>query len=177
MLDLVLTIVHHLLVFGLAVMLAMELAWLRADPVPIARLSRIDAGYGGVAALIVVIGVARVIWGAKGWVAYQDNPFFWAKIATFVVIGLLSIAPTLQFVRWSRALRADARPPSSAGPNSRTASVISSDNMASSSIGCGREGGERGFVVRFPQNKGTQRERDRGEREVCGEEGGQTGAN
>jgi putative membrane protein len=113
MLDLVLTIVHHLLVFGLAVMLAMELAWLRADPVPIARLSRIDAGYGGVAALIVVIGVARVIWGAKGWVAYQDNPFFWAKIATFVVIGLLSIAPTIQFVRWSRALRADPgfRPP------------------------------------------------------------------
>jgi len=113
MLDLVLTIVHHLLVFGLAVMLAMELAWLRADPVPIARLSRIDAGYGGVAALIVVIGVARVIWGAKGWVAYQDNPFFWAKIATFVVIGLLSIAPTLRFIRWSRALRADPgfRPP------------------------------------------------------------------
>lgn len=113
MLDLVLAIVHHLLVFGLAIMLAMELAYLRADPVPVVRLSRLDAGYGAVAVLIVVIGVCRVIWGARGWVAWQDNPFFWAKIATFVVIGLLSIAPTLQFIKWSRALRADPdfRPP------------------------------------------------------------------
>jgi uncharacterized membrane protein len=31
-LDLGLAIVHHVLVFGLAVMLAMELAYLRADP-------------------------------------------------------------------------------------------------------------------------------------------------
>jgi len=106
-LDLVLAIVHHLLVFGLAIMLAMELAYLRADPVPVARLSKLDGGYGGVAALIVVVGVARVLWGAKGWVAYQDNLFFWAKIATFVVIGLLSIAPTIQFIKWSRALKAD----------------------------------------------------------------------
>jgi len=112
-LDLILAVIHHLLVFGLAIMLAMELAYLRVDPVPIARLSKLDGGYGGVAALIVAVGVARVIWGAKGWVAYQDNPFFWAKIATFVVIGLLSITPTIQFIKWSRALKADPafRPP------------------------------------------------------------------
>lgn len=113
MLDLVLAIVHHLLVFGLAIMLAMELAYLRSDPVPIARLTKLDAGYGGVAALVVVIGVCRVLWGARGWVAYEANPFFWAKIATFAVIGLLSILPTLQYIRWSGALKADAgfRPP------------------------------------------------------------------
>lgn len=108
MLDLILAIVHHLLVFGLAIMLAMELAWLRSDPVPVARLTKLDAGYGGVAALVVAVGVARVVWGAKGWVAYQDNPFFWAKVAIFAVIGLLSILPTLRFITWSRALKADA---------------------------------------------------------------------
>jgi putative membrane protein len=107
MLDLGLAITHHVLVFGLAVMLAMELAYLRTDPVPVTRLSKLDAGYGGIAAAVGIVGVARVIWGAKGWIAYQDNPWFWAKVATFAVIGLLSILPTIRFIRWSRALKAD----------------------------------------------------------------------
>lgn len=107
MLDLGLAIAHHLLVFGLVIMLAMELAWLRADPIPLKRLSAIDGGYGLTAALVVAIGVCRVIWGAKGWIYYQGNPWFWAKMATFVVIGLLSIPPTIQFIKWSRASKAD----------------------------------------------------------------------
>jgi len=107
MLDLGLAITHHVLVFGLAVMLAMELAYLKADPVPVTRLSKLDAGYGGIAAAVGIVGVVRVIWGAKGWIAYQDNPWFWAKVATFAVIGLLSILPTIRFIRWSRALKAD----------------------------------------------------------------------
>ncbi|AQR61433.1 hypothetical protein BZG35_07020 [Brevundimonas sp. LM2] len=113
MLDLTLAIVHHLLVFGLAIMLAMELAYLRAEPVPVPRLSRLDAGYGALAVLVVVVGVARVLWGAKGWVAYEVNPYFWAKIATFTAIGLISALPTIQFLKWSRALKADPgfRPP------------------------------------------------------------------
>ncbi|WP_396592940.1 DUF2214 family protein [Brevundimonas sp. R86498] len=116
MLDLVLAIAHHLLVFGLAIMLAMELAYLRADPVPLKRLSGLDAGYGAVAVLVLVVGVARIVWGAKGWAAYADNPFFWAKIATFTVIGLLSILPTVRFVQWGRAAKADPafHPPAAA---------------------------------------------------------------
>lgn len=111
--DLGLAVVHHVLVFGLAIMLAMELAYLRADPVPVTRLAKLDAGYGGVAVLVLIVGVVRVIWGAKGWVAYEGNPWFWAKIATFTVIGLISIMPTMRFIRWNRALKADAgfRPP------------------------------------------------------------------
>lgn len=113
MLDLVLAVTHHVLVFGLAVMLAMELAYLRSDPVPVRRLAGLDAGYGGVAVAAMLVGVARVVWGAKGWIAYQDNPWFWAKIATLTAIGLISILPTMRFIRWSRALKADAafRPP------------------------------------------------------------------
>jgi putative membrane protein len=48
-----------------------------------------------------------VIWGEKGWEFYQTNPFFWAKIATFSAIGLISIAPTIAFIRWARAAKAD----------------------------------------------------------------------
>ena len=119
--DMALAILHHLLVFGLAIMLAMELAYLRVDPVPVTRLSRLDAGYGAVAVLILIVGVARVVWGAKGWVAYSSNPFFWGKIATFTAIGLISIVPTLQFMRWSKALKADAGFRPDPGEAARTA--------------------------------------------------------
>lgn len=107
-----LAILHHLLVFGLAIMLAMELAYLRSDLVPVKRLAALDGGYGAVAVLVLLVGIARVVWGDKGWVFYQANPFFWAKLATFSAIGLLSIAPTIAFIRWSRAMKtnADFRP-------------------------------------------------------------------
>lgn len=102
-----LAIVHHLLVFGLAIMLAMELAYLRGERVPVKRLAGLDGGYGATAVLVLLVGLARVVWGDKGWVFYQDNPFFWAKLATFVLIGVLSIAPTLAFLKWRRAAKAD----------------------------------------------------------------------
>ena len=106
-LDTGLAIAHHILVFGLATMLAMELAYLRGVTPPLARLAGLDAGYGVTSLLIVAIGVCRVLWGAKGWTAYEANPFFWAKVGTFAVMGLCSIAPTLAFLRWRKASRAD----------------------------------------------------------------------
>jgi putative membrane protein len=36
------------------------------------------------------------------------NPIFWAKIGVFVIVGLLSIPPTMQIIRWRRAASADA---------------------------------------------------------------------
>lgn len=107
MVDLGLAIAHHLLVFGLAIMLAMELAYLRGESPPVARLAGLDGGYGLTSLLIIAVGVCRVLWGAKGWAAYEANPFFWAKVGTFAVMGLCSIAPTVAFLRWRRTLRGD----------------------------------------------------------------------
>src|SRR5512147_232772 len=70
-------------------------------------LSRVDLFYGISAGLVILAGVSRVMWGAKGWAYYQAQPFFWAKMATFALIGLISIPPTLTFMRWNRAARAD----------------------------------------------------------------------
>lgn len=124
MLDLVLAMAHHVLVFGLATMMAMELAGVRAERVPIRRLAALDAGAGVSAGLIVLVGIARVIWGAKGWAAYADNPFFWAKIATFVATGLVSIGPTVLFLRWAKALRADAGYQPPAGEVAKAAACL-----------------------------------------------------
>lgn len=103
-----LAIVHHLLVFGLAIMLAVELAYLRGERVPVKALAGLDAGYGAMAVLLLLAGAARVLWGDKGWVFYQDNPYFWAKVGTFLLIGLLSVPPTMLFLKWRKAFRANA---------------------------------------------------------------------
>ena len=58
--------------------------------------------------MIVVIGFIRATVAAKGWAYYVVNLFFWAKIATFVVVGLLSIVPTVAIIRWRTALKSDA---------------------------------------------------------------------
>lgn len=113
MTDLSLAIAHHVLVFGLVTLLAVEGVLLGQPAIDVKRLGRIDAAYGLTAVLVIAVGVSRVIWGGKGWAFYEANPFFWGKMAAFAAIGLLSLAPTRTFLRWGRLAKADAafRPP------------------------------------------------------------------
>lgn len=108
MTDLALAIGHHILVFGLVALMMATRVLLGQAPVNVEKLARIDAMTGLVSGLVLVVGLLRVFLGGKGWAFYQENPFFWAKVATFVLIGLLSIGPTMAFLRWNRARRADA---------------------------------------------------------------------
>jgi putative membrane protein len=103
-----LAILHHVLVFGLAVMLGGEANLIRQGmtPADALRIGRLDAGYGATAGLIVIVGIARVIYGAKGYLYYIENVWFWAKMASFAAIGLLSIPPTLRFFAWRKAAAA-----------------------------------------------------------------------
>jgi len=107
MTDLILTIAHHLLVFGLVGMLFVTRTLLKADTLDVTRLARVDAGAGLTAMLVLAVGVARAVWGGKGWMFYESNPFFWGKVACFFIIALLSLPPTLAFLRWNRQRRAD----------------------------------------------------------------------
>ena len=110
MTDLILAILHHILVFGLVALLMGEAILVRPgmSDRDIGRAGRLDAAYGMSAGLIIVVGVLRVIFGAKGYLYYVENPWFWAKMASFVAVGLLSIPPTLRFTRWRRLMAADA---------------------------------------------------------------------
>ena len=109
MIDLGLAIAHHILVFGLVIMLAGESALARQglSPLDVKRLAGLDIGYGATALLIVVVGIHRVIFGAKGYAFYVENVWFWAKMGTFALIGLLSIVPTKRIRAWKKALKAD----------------------------------------------------------------------
>jgi putative membrane protein len=100
--DLILTIAHHLLIFTIAAIIAIEFAVVRPgiDPAQIRRVARFDLGYGIAAVLLVGIGFSRVYFGIKGPAFYLQNAVFWAKIAAFALVGLLSILPTLRLLAW-----------------------------------------------------------------------------
>jgi putative membrane protein len=109
MTDLLLACLHHLAVFTLVAIPAVELALLRGtvDAARVAPLARIDAAYGILAVLILVIGYGRVVHGAKGPDFYLHNPVFWAKLAFFALAGLASAVPTVRLLRWKKAARRD----------------------------------------------------------------------
>ncbi|MCG7505010.1 DUF2214 family protein [Mesorhizobium retamae] len=102
--DLVLTILHHLLAFSLAGIIAAEFVLIRNEltPATLRRLMRVDRHYGMLAMLIIIIGVGRVFYGLKGWEFYVYNWVFWVKMAIFTTVGLLSIIPTIRFIAWNR---------------------------------------------------------------------------
>ena len=102
--DLLLAIFHHLLVFSLAGIIGAEFVLIRGDlpSTTLRRLVGIDRHYGIIAALIIIVGIGRVFYGLKGWEFYVYNWVFWAKMAAFAVVGLLSIIPTVRFISWNR---------------------------------------------------------------------------
>ena len=104
-LDLLLAIAHHLFVFGLFGVVSAELVTVRPGmgAADVRRVAGVDVWYGVLAGLVVVVGVCRAVFAAKGWAYYSHNLFFWAKILTFILVGLLSIAPTIAFLRWRKS--------------------------------------------------------------------------
>ncbi|HWT04425.1 MAG TPA: DUF2214 family protein [Xanthomonadales bacterium] len=100
---------HFICIFALASLLVGELFLLRktlpADLVR--RLQAIDRWYGIVAGLVIASGLARLFLGVKGAAFYTHNPVFWTKMALFVAVALLSIVPTVAYVRWNARRQAD----------------------------------------------------------------------
>jgi putative membrane protein len=105
MLDLDLAIAHHLLIFALFGVVVAEVIAVRQgmNLADVQEVASIDLWYGILAGLILIVGFSRAVFAAKGWDYYQSNGFFWAKVGTFAIVGLLSIYPTMCFIRWRRA--------------------------------------------------------------------------
>jgi len=103
---------HHLAAFALVAMLAVELVLLR-QPITAEnakRLGAIDAVLGASAGILLVVGLLRVFFFEKGWEYYFSSHAFLTKLALFVVIGLASIVPTMEFLRWRKAVKAGQAP-------------------------------------------------------------------
>jgi putative membrane protein len=108
--DAGLSFLHFTFAFIYAGALSAEALVLRlpVDAALARLLLRIDwLGRAGAVALLAA-GLARVNFGAKPWDYFEAQPFFWAKMATFALMGLLSIPPTLAYHRWMRAAHGDS---------------------------------------------------------------------
>lgn len=62
-------------------------------------LRRIDLFYLLGAIAIVLTGLLRLFTSIKGVPFYTHNPVFWLKMAMFLCVGLLSIVPTMHYLR------------------------------------------------------------------------------
>jgi len=97
---------HHVAAFTLVGALAVEFVLIRGElTLETARtLQRADAAFGIASGLVLAIGLSRVFFFEKGASCYFHSAPFLAKLTLFVVIGLLSIYPTIEFVSWRKSL-------------------------------------------------------------------------
>ncbi|MBK8008227.1 MAG: DUF2214 family protein [Rhizobiales bacterium] len=103
---------HHLAFVALFVTLAIEMILLR-QPLTLEsarRLQVYDGVYGAAAGAVLIIGGLRVYFFEKGWYYYLTNHAFLTKMAIFVAVGLISIIPTIEFMRWRKETRAGKVP-------------------------------------------------------------------
>lgn len=82
----------------------------RLDTGVMQKLVKIDLIYGISAAVILIVGVSRVIWFEKGPDYYLHNWAFHIKITLFALIGLFSIHPTTMFLAWRKQLQRNQQP-------------------------------------------------------------------
>jgi putative membrane protein len=102
--DALLAYLHYISIYTLIVFLTAEAVVLRPDMTPEIRrrLARYDAVFGMAALAVLVTGVLRVLYGAKGAAFYLHNPVFHVKIGLYILVGLLSIMPTVAILRWKK---------------------------------------------------------------------------
>jgi len=97
---------HFLSIFALLALLAAEAALYRrslAEPT-LTLLRRLDALYLVAAIAVLATGSLRVFFFAKGAAFYAANPVFWVKMALFLALGLLSLPPTLHYIRSAKRM-------------------------------------------------------------------------
>ena len=98
---------HHVAAFTLVGALAVELVLVRHTLTPsiARRLQVADAMLGASAGLLLAVGLARVVFFEKGAAYYFSNHAFLTKLSLFVIVALLSIVPTVEFLRWGKAVK------------------------------------------------------------------------
>jgi putative membrane protein len=64
-----------------------------------------DLIYGLSAIVVLVSGLLRFAYFGKGMMFYLSNPVFHTKLTLFVVVVILSIYPTIQFLSWRKSVK------------------------------------------------------------------------
>ena len=68
------------------------------------RIQRADRAAGLSAVAVLGFGLLRVFYFEKGAAYYFSNTWFLIKFGLFVIAALISLYPTLKFLRWNAVL-------------------------------------------------------------------------
>ena len=117
---------HHAAAFLVVATLMVELVLLKGELTTTSARSvlRMDMAYGIAALLVLGAGFVRVFHTEKGSAYYFDSGAFLLKLTLFIVVGLLSIYPTIKFMGWRKALREQRVPDFDAGTRRKVRMLI-----------------------------------------------------
>ena len=103
---------HHLAAFALVSAIAIEFVLIRQElTLKNARALLItDAVAGASAGAVLVVGLLRVFFFEKGAAYYFHSVPFLAKLTLFVLVALISIYPTVEFLSWRKSLKEGRAP-------------------------------------------------------------------
>ena len=98
---------HHVAAFVLFGTLFAEMVLLGSELTlhSARRIQTMDIIFGIAAGVTLVIGFLRVFYFEKGAHYYFHSAPFYAKLALFILVGLLSIHPTMVFLSWRKAVK------------------------------------------------------------------------
>jgi putative membrane protein len=110
-LDAFLAYLHYIAIFLLIGFIGVELLLIRGalDVRAVRLLGKVDIALAISAMAALVTGFLRLVYGAKGADFYLSHWPFYVKLGLFVAVGLISIYPTLAFIRWRRMQERDAK--------------------------------------------------------------------
>ncbi len=103
---------HFIAFFGLASALTIQIALVRPSPdiETAKRIQRADRAYGLMVGLVLLFGFLRVLYFELGSDYYFNNIYFLAKMAIFIIVGLMSIYPTMTYLRWNKEINQAVAP-------------------------------------------------------------------
>ncbi len=101
MLEIVIRYAHFLGIIVLSAMLVAQHLLLSAEinRDELRKLGRIDAVYGASALLVFLAGLGLWVMVGKPAAYYSANTIFMVKVSLFIVIALLSVYPTVFFIK------------------------------------------------------------------------------
>lgn len=117
---------HHVFAFTLVACLIYEfIAFRKGMSIEeTRRIQRVDLAYGISAGLLLVVGLLRVFFFEKGVNFYIHSPFFWVKMVAFLIVGLISIDPTIRYIRWNKSLSENKMPEINESEYKRTRLIL-----------------------------------------------------
>jgi putative membrane protein len=76
----------------------------------IKSLATIDLIYGLSAILVLATGLLRWFVYGKGYDFYMSTPLFHIKLTLFIILGILSVFPSIKILKWRKQIKRNEEP-------------------------------------------------------------------